>query len=176
MGPSSSERRCRRRSLFSPKRLSVPSGRMVRSCMNVMMGFANHATIKALCNLPLKHKCAILCRNMVETSLLMGDALFAAVQTDDWRCRKIYRLMGEKYALKREVKELKLECDNAFEISSRVKAEVDMMMEENQTLENESRELKSALEGERNTVKTLEDKIKELQTTLEKEKKEKTDK
>ncbi|GAB2276053.1 hypothetical protein Dimus_010795 [Dionaea muscipula] len=121
-------------------------------------GCANHATIKSLRNLPLKHKCAILCINMDETSLLTGDILYASVRTDDRRCRKIDRLMGEKYALEREVKELKLECDNAFEISSQLKADMDMVMDENQTLENENRELKATSEGEKDKKQSLEEK------------------
>ncbi|GAB2302827.1 hypothetical protein Dimus_036822 [Dionaea muscipula] len=148
----------------------IDRGCMVRSCMNAMMGVSNHAIIKALHNVPLKHKCAILCRNMAETSLLTSDVLYNAVRTDDQRCRKINRLMGEKYALERELKELKFECDNAFEISSQMKADMVMVMEENQTLENENKELKTALEGEKNKEQTLEDKIKELQMVLEREK------
>ncbi|GAB2288276.1 hypothetical protein Dimus_022616 [Dionaea muscipula] len=169
-GPSTSERRYRKQSLFSPKRLSVPSSRMVRSYMDVMMGCANHAIIKSLYRLPLKHKCAILCRNMGETSLLTGDVLYATVQTDDRRCRKIERLMGEKYALEQEVKELKLENEFMFEISKRMKPDVEMVMKENQTLENENKVLKTALEEEKDKVQTLETKVKELQTLLEREK------
>ncbi|GAB2278890.1 hypothetical protein Dimus_013564 [Dionaea muscipula] len=104
------------------------------------------------------------------TSLLTGDILFAVVGTDDRRCRKIDRLIGENFALEQEVKELKFECDNAFEISSQMKEDVDMVMEENQTLENENKELKTALEGEENKVQTLEDTVKELQMVLEREK------
>ncbi|GAB2295993.1 hypothetical protein Dimus_030138, partial [Dionaea muscipula] len=63
VGPFTSEKR---RSLFAPKRLSVPSSRKIRSCMDVMMGCANRGTIQSLRRLPLKHKCAILCRNMAE--------------------------------------------------------------------------------------------------------------
>ncbi|GAB2292880.1 hypothetical protein Dimus_027108 [Dionaea muscipula] len=176
VGPSTFERRYRRRSLFPPKRLSVPSGHMVRSCVDSLMGTANHATIRAVRDIPLKHKCAILCRNMTKTSLLTGDVLYNVVRTDDRRCRKIDRLMEEKYALEREVKELRFECDFAIKISTQMKAAVDMVMEENQTLENKNEELKTALEGEKGKVKTLEDKVKELQTALEKEKKEKTKK
>ncbi|GAB2290268.1 hypothetical protein Dimus_024548 [Dionaea muscipula] len=51
-----------------------------------------------------------------------------------------------------------------------MKADVDMVMEENQTLENENKELKTALEEEKNKVQTLEDKVKELQMALEREK------
>ncbi|GAB2273164.1 hypothetical protein Dimus_007967 [Dionaea muscipula] len=164
MGSFTSERRYRRRSKFSPKRFIVPSSRIVRSCMDVMMGCANRTTIKFLCRLPLKHKCAILCRNMAETSLLTGDVLYAAIQTDDRRCRKIDRLMKEKYALEREVNESKFECDSAVEIYIKMKADVEMVMEDNQLLENKNEELKSALEGEKGKVQTLEDKVKELQT------------
>ncbi|GAB2290269.1 hypothetical protein Dimus_024549 [Dionaea muscipula] len=96
---STSERHYRRRSLFSPKRLSVPSSRKVRICIDVLMGATNHATIRVVRNLPLKHKCAILCRNMAEMSLLMGDVLYAVVRTDERRCKKINTLMDEKYAL-----------------------------------------------------------------------------
>ncbi|GAB2288234.1 hypothetical protein Dimus_022575 [Dionaea muscipula] len=108
VGPSTSERHYRRRSLFSPKRLSVPSSRIVRSCM--------------------------------------------------------------KYALEQEVKELKLENDYTFEISTQMKADVEMVMEENQTLENENKELKTGLEEEKDKVQMLEAKVKELQTSLEREK------
>ncbi|GAB2281018.1 hypothetical protein Dimus_015630 [Dionaea muscipula] len=80
----------------------------------------------------------------------MGDVLRVVVQTDDQRCRKIDRLMEE--------------------ISSRVRADVEMVMEENHTLEKKNGELKSDLEGEKGKVQTLEDKVKELQTTTEKEK------
>ncbi|GAB2268608.1 hypothetical protein Dimus_003563, partial [Dionaea muscipula] len=172
VGSSASERRYRRWSLFSPKRLSVPPNRMIRECMDVMMGSANRATIRTLCKLPLRHKCAILCRNMAETSLLTGDVLCAAVQIDDRRCRNIDRLMEEKYALEHDIEELKFERDSAIEISSQVKADVEMVMEENQLLEKENEELKSTLEGEKKKVQTLEHKIKELQTALGKEKKE----
>ncbi|GAB2268737.1 hypothetical protein Dimus_003685 [Dionaea muscipula] len=120
---------------------------MVRKCMDSMMGAANHATIRTLRNIPLKHQCAILCRNM-----------------------------AEKYALEQEVKELKFECETAFEISTQIQGDMDMVMEENQTLENKNEELKTSLEGEKNKVKTLEDKVKKLQTVLEKEKKEQTKK
>ncbi|GAB2290423.1 hypothetical protein Dimus_024701 [Dionaea muscipula] len=159
--------------LFVPQAVhegEIDKGRMMRSGMDAMMGAANHATIRAPCNVPLKHKCAILCRNMAEMSLLTGDVLYAAVRTYIQRCRKIDKLMEEKYALEREVKELKLEYDNAFETSTQMKADVDMVMEENQTLENENKELKTALEGEKNKVQTLEDKVKELQMALESEK------
>ncbi|GAB2297753.1 hypothetical protein Dimus_031840 [Dionaea muscipula] len=162
MGPSTSERRYRRRSLFSPKRLIVPSSHIVRSFMDVMMGCANRATFKSLHRLPLKYKCAILCRNMAETSLLTGEVLYVVIRTDDQRCRKIDRLMEEKYALEREVKELKFECDFAIEISTKMKTDIEMVMEDNQTLENKNEELKSALEGEKGKVQTLEDKVKEL--------------
>ncbi|GAB2281430.1 hypothetical protein Dimus_016019 [Dionaea muscipula] len=172
VGPSAFKRRRRRRSLFFPKRLSVPSSHKVKSCMMVMMSGANRATIQSLRKLPLKHKCAILCRNMAETSLLTGDVLRAAVQTDDRRCRKIDRLIEEKFSLEQEIKDLKFERDSTIKISSQVKADVDMVMEENQSLEKENEELKTALEGERNMVQTLEGKIKELQEALEKEKKE----
>ncbi|GAB2286297.1 hypothetical protein Dimus_020714 [Dionaea muscipula] len=77
--------------------------------------------------------------------------------------------MAEKYALEQEVRELKFECDSAVEISSLVKADVEMVMEENQMLENKNEELKSTLEREKGKVQTLEDKIKKLQTTLKKE-------
>ncbi|GAB2279148.1 hypothetical protein Dimus_013803 [Dionaea muscipula] len=176
VGLSTSERRYRRRSLFSPKRLSAPLSHMVRKCMDIMMGCANRATIRSIRKLSLMHKCAILCRNMAETSLLTGDVLRAAVQTDDRRCKKIDRLMDEKYALEHDIKELKFESDSTIEISSQVKADVEMVMEENQSLEKENEELKSALEGEKKKVQMLEDKIKKLQTTLRKEKKEKDEK
>ncbi|GAB2292260.1 hypothetical protein Dimus_026509, partial [Dionaea muscipula] len=153
---SASERR-RRRSLFAPKRLSVPPGHMIKKCMEVMMGGVNRATIRSLRELPLKHKCAILCKNMAETSLITRDVLRTAVQTDDRRCRKVDRLMEEKYALEQEVKELKFEYDFTFEISSQMKAGIEMAMGENQTLEkkneeleNKNEEMKSALEGEKN--------------------------
>ncbi|GAB2295905.1 hypothetical protein Dimus_030053 [Dionaea muscipula] len=170
VGPSIFERRYRRRSLFSPKRLDVPSSHMVRNCMDVLMGIVNHATIRAVRSLPLKHKCAILCRNMAETSLLTGDVLYSAVRTESRRCRKIDRLMEEKYSLEREVKELKFECDSTFEIFSQVKADVDMVMEENQSLESKNEELNSSLKGEKGKVQTLENKVKELQAALEREK------
>ncbi|GAB2296494.1 hypothetical protein Dimus_030608 [Dionaea muscipula] len=109
---------------------------------------------------------------MAETSLLTGDVLRAAIQTDDRRCRKIDRLIEERYALEQEIKQLKFECDSTFEISSHVKADVEIVMEENQSLENENEELKSALEREKGKVQMLEDKVKELQTTLEKVKEE----
>ncbi|GAB2279145.1 hypothetical protein Dimus_013800 [Dionaea muscipula] len=176
VGPSTSKRYYRRRSLYSPKRLSVPPSRMIRKCMDIMMGCANRATIRSLHKLPLKHKCAILCRNMAETSLLTGDVLRAAVQADDRRCRKIDRLMEEKYAVEHDIKELKFERDSAIEISTQVKADVEMVMVENQSLEKENEELKSNLEGEKKKVQTLEDKIKVLQTTLGKDKKEKEEK
>ncbi|GAB2270894.1 hypothetical protein Dimus_005757 [Dionaea muscipula] len=153
VGSSTSERRYRRRPLFSPKRLSIPSSHQVRSCMDVMMGCANRATIKSLRRLPLRHTCAILCRNMAETSLLRGDVLRTAVQSDDRRCRRIDRLMEEKYALEQEIKELKFTCDSAAEISSHVKADVEMVMEENQLLEEKNEQLKSSLEGEKNKMK-----------------------
>ncbi|GAB2275980.1 hypothetical protein Dimus_010723 [Dionaea muscipula] len=166
VGLSASERRYRRRSLSSPRRLRVPSGRMGRSCMGSMMGDANHATIRGLHNVHLKHKCAILWRNMAETSLLTGDVLYNAIRNDDRRCRNIDRLMEEKYAMEREVKELKFTCDSTFEVSKQMKTDVDMVIEENQALENKNEELKTALKDEKDKAKTLEDKVKELQTTL----------
>ncbi|GAB2279105.1 hypothetical protein Dimus_013761, partial [Dionaea muscipula] len=124
VGPSAFEKRFRSWSLFSAKRLIIPPSRMIRKCMDVMMGCANHATIKSLRSLPLKHKCAILCRNM-----------------------------AEKFAFKQEIKELKFENDSTIEISSQMKDDIEMAMEENQ-----------------NKVQTLEGKTKELQAALEKEK------
>ncbi|GAB2278721.1 hypothetical protein Dimus_013396, partial [Dionaea muscipula] len=141
----------KRQSLFSSKRLGVPPSRMIRECMDIMM--------------------EIWLRRQS-----IGDVLRAAVQTDDRRCRKIDRLMEEKFALENDIKELKFERDSAIEISSQVKADVEMVMEENQSLEKENEELKFALEGEKKIVQTLEDKIKELQTALGKEKKEKEEK
>ncbi|GAB2287940.1 hypothetical protein Dimus_022292 [Dionaea muscipula] len=138
--------------------------------MDSMMGAANRATLITLRSVPLKHKFAVLCRSKAETSLLTGDVLYNAIRTDDKRCRKIDRLMEEKYALEREVKELKFECNTAFEVSTQMKADVDMVMKENQTLESKNEELKIALEGEKDKVKTLEDKLKELQSALENEK------
>ncbi|GAB2296706.1 hypothetical protein Dimus_030814 [Dionaea muscipula] len=61
----------------------------------------------------------------------------------------------EKYALEREVKELKFECDSTVEISSQVKANIEMVKEENQSLEDKNEELKTALEGEKSKVQTL---------------------
>ncbi|GAB2266130.1 hypothetical protein Dimus_001153, partial [Dionaea muscipula] len=107
---------------------------------------------------------------MAETSLLTGDVLYAIVQIDDRRCRNIDRLLEEKYALERDVKEMMFECDSTVEISSLVKADVEMVMKENQSLEDKNEELKTALEGEKSKVQTLEDKVKELQAALEKEK------
>ncbi|GAB2299583.1 hypothetical protein Dimus_033646 [Dionaea muscipula] len=109
VGPSRFERRYRRWSLFSSKRLGVPPSRLIRECMDIMMGSANRATIRSLRQLPLRHKCAILCRNM-----------------------------AEKFALENDIKELKFERDSAIEISSQVKADVEMVMEENQSLEKEN--------------------------------------
>ncbi|GAB2278239.1 hypothetical protein Dimus_012930 [Dionaea muscipula] len=51
-----------------------------------------------------------------------------------------------------------------------MKADREMVMEDNQTLENKNKELKSALEGEKGKEHTLEDKVKELQAALEREK------
>ncbi|GAB2283635.1 hypothetical protein Dimus_018140, partial [Dionaea muscipula] len=99
-----------------------------------------------------------------------GRCFSVAVQTDDRRCRKIDRLMEEKFAPEQEIKELKFECDSTIEISSQVKADVEMVMEENQSLEKENEELKTSLEGEKNKVQTLEEKVKELQAALKKEK------
>ncbi|GAB2290371.1 hypothetical protein Dimus_024651 [Dionaea muscipula] len=147
------------------ERLRIPLSRLVRSCMDSMIGAANRATIRALRSVRLKHKFACLCRSMAETSLLMGDVLYNAVRTDARRCRKTDRLMEE------EIKELKIECDSTFEISTQIKADVDMVMQENQTLESKNEGLKTAFEGEKVKVKTLEDKVKELQRALEKEKK-----
>ncbi|GAB2295976.1 hypothetical protein Dimus_030122 [Dionaea muscipula] len=112
VGSSTSERRYRRRSLFSLKRLNIPPSRVIRKCMDIMMGCANRATIKSLRKLPLRHKCVILCRNM-----------------------------AEKFALEQEIRELKVENDSMFKISSQVKADVEMVMEENQTLEKENEKL-----------------------------------
>ncbi|GAB2297674.1 hypothetical protein Dimus_031761 [Dionaea muscipula] len=141
------------------------------------MGSGNRATIRSLRALPLRHKYAILCRNMAETSLLTGDVLRTVVQTDDRRCRKIDKLMKEKFSLEQEIKELMFENDSTIEISSQMKADVEMVMGENQTLEkkneeleNKNEEMKFALEGEKNKAQTLEKKVKELQWTLEKEK------
>ncbi|GAB2270107.1 hypothetical protein Dimus_005019 [Dionaea muscipula] len=75
----------------------------------------------------------------------------------------------QKYAMEQEIKELKIECDATFEVSTQMKADADMVMQENQTLESKNEELQTALEGEKGKVKTLEDKVKKLQTTLEKE-------
>ncbi|GAB2268584.1 hypothetical protein Dimus_003539 [Dionaea muscipula] len=137
--PSASERK--ERSLFAPSRLSVPSTRMVRRCMDSMMGVDTHTTIMSMRRLPLKHK------------------------TEKRRCRKIDKLNEEKFALKQEIKELKFENDSTIEISSQMKADVEMAMEENQSLEKENEELKSR-------AQTLEEKVKELQSALEKEKNE----
>ncbi|GAB2278918.1 hypothetical protein Dimus_013587 [Dionaea muscipula] len=138
--PSATKRRSSKRSLFANQRLRVPSGQMVRRYMEFMMGVANRETIRALQSVPLKHKFACLCRSM-----------------------------AEKYSLEREIKELKIECDDTFKVSKQVKADVDMVMQENQTLESKNEELQIALEGKKDKVKTLEDKVKELQTTLKKE-------
>ncbi|GAB2301248.1 hypothetical protein Dimus_035281 [Dionaea muscipula] len=140
LGTSSSKRSHRERSLFAPNRLNVPSRHTVRRCMDSLMGAATPTTIRSMRRLPLKHKCAILCRNMAETSLLMGDVLFFAVRTEERRCRKIDRLKEEKYALETEIKELKFELDFTFEVSSQIKADVDMIMGENQTLEKKNEE------------------------------------
>ncbi|GAB2265544.1 hypothetical protein Dimus_000591 [Dionaea muscipula] len=66
VGPFASKRRSSKRSLFASQRLRVPSGRMVRSCMNSMMAAANRVTIRALQNVPLKHKFVCLYRTMAE--------------------------------------------------------------------------------------------------------------
>ncbi|GAB2297833.1 hypothetical protein Dimus_031919 [Dionaea muscipula] len=158
VGPSSSKRK--ERSLFAPRRLRLPLASTVRRCWDSLMGAASHTTIRSIRGLPLKHKCAVLCRNMVESALLTGDVIYSL-----------------KNALEREVKELKVELDSAFEISSEIKADVDMVMEENKTLEEKNEELekkheemKSALEKEKSKGQTLESKIKELQVALQKEK------
>ncbi|GAB2297831.1 hypothetical protein Dimus_031917 [Dionaea muscipula] len=76
---------------------------------------------------------------MVESALLTGDVIYSL-----------------KNALECEVKELKVELDSAFEISSEIKADVDMVMEENKSLnenneelEKKHEEMKSALEREK---------------------------
>ncbi|GAB2266179.1 hypothetical protein Dimus_001202 [Dionaea muscipula] len=131
-GPSYSERI--ERSLFAPRRLRLPSTRTVRRCMDSLMGAATHTTIRSIRGLPLKHKCAVLCRNVAESALLTGDVIHSSVRTDLRRCKKFEKLKEEKSALEREIKELKFECDSTFEISSQMKADVDMVMKENQTL------------------------------------------
>ncbi|GAB2303126.1 hypothetical protein Dimus_037121 [Dionaea muscipula] len=75
---------------------------------------------------------------MAESTLLTVDVIFSSFRTDARRCRKIDKLKEEKYALKRKVKEQKLELDSAFEISSEIKAYVDMVIEENNTLEKKN--------------------------------------
>ncbi|GAB2273200.1 hypothetical protein Dimus_008003 [Dionaea muscipula] len=147
--PSASKSGSSKKSLFANQRLRVPSSPMVRSCMDSMMGATNRATIRALQSVPLKHKFACLCRSMAETSFLTGDVLFNAIKTDARRCRKIDRLMEE--------------------VSKQVKADIDTVMQENQTLESKNEEIHTALEGKKDKVKTLVDKVKELQTALEKE-------
>ncbi|GAB2270799.1 hypothetical protein Dimus_005666, partial [Dionaea muscipula] len=129
MGPSASRRR--EKSLFAPRRLRLPLACTVRRCWDSLMGSATHITIRSMCRLLLKHKCVILCRNMAELALLMGDVIFSSVRTDGRRCRKIDKLKKE------------------------MKADVEMVMEENQTLEKKVEELEkknkereSALEGE----------------------------
>ncbi|GAB2265717.1 hypothetical protein Dimus_000755 [Dionaea muscipula] len=124
--------------------------------MDSLMGAATHTTMRSMRRLPLKHKCAILCRNMAKSSLLTGYVLFSAVRTEEQRCRKIDRLKEEKFALEFVIKELKFELDSTFEISSQVKADVEMVIGESQTLENKNEEpenkyevMKSALEGEK---------------------------
>ncbi|GAB2270403.1 hypothetical protein Dimus_005304 [Dionaea muscipula] len=169
VGPSTSKRSHRERTLFTPGRLNIPSRKIVRRCMDSLMRDATHTTIRSMRRLPLKHKCTILCRNMAETALLMRDVLFSAVRLENRRCRKIDRLKEEKYALEREIKEWRFENDSTFEISSQMKADVDMVMGENQTLErkneeleNKHEEMKSALEREKSRGQTLEEKMREL--------------
>ncbi|GAB2266075.1 hypothetical protein Dimus_001103 [Dionaea muscipula] len=175
VGPSSLKRQ--ERSLFAPRRLRLPSTNTMRNCWDSLMGAASHTTIRSMRGLPLKHKCAILCRNMAESTLLTVDVIFSSFRTDARRCRKIDKLKEEKYALERKVKELKVELDSSFEISSEIKADVDMVMEKNKTLEEKNEELekkieemKSTLEEEKKKGQTLEKKVKELQAALQKEK------
>ncbi|GAB2287900.1 hypothetical protein Dimus_022255 [Dionaea muscipula] len=163
---SASKRRSSEWSFFANRRLRVPSSRMVRSRMDSMMGAANRATIRALQSVPLKHKFSCLCRSLAETSLHTGDVLYHAVRTDSQRCRKMYRLMEEKYALEQEEKELKYKCDTGFEVSTQMKAGVDLVIQENQTLEIKNEKLQTSLEGEKDKVKMLEDKVKESPTVL----------
>ncbi|GAB2275985.1 hypothetical protein Dimus_010728, partial [Dionaea muscipula] len=132
------------------------------------MGAAAHMTIRSMRRLLLKHKCAILCRNMAESSILTGDVLFSAVRTEERRRRKIDRLKEEKFSLEREVKELKFELDSTFEISSQVKADVDMgEKRRGQTLEEKVKELQAALEKEKERREEAEENVKKMDSKME---------
>ncbi|GAB2275933.1 hypothetical protein Dimus_010679, partial [Dionaea muscipula] len=111
---------------------------------------------------------------LLPSSLLTEDVLFSAVRTEEQRCRKIDKLKEEKYALKREIKELRFECDSTFEISSQMKADIDMIIGENQMLERKNKELenkyeemKSALEREKKRREEAEEKVKKMDSRLQ---------
>ncbi|GAB2292603.1 hypothetical protein Dimus_026840 [Dionaea muscipula] len=139
VGTSSSKRSHRERSLFTPIRLSVPSRKTVRRCMDSLMGASTHTTIRSMRRLPLKHKCAILCRNMAELSLLTGDVLFSAVRTEEQRCRDGY---GENQTLEKKNEEL----ENKYE---EMKSALEGEKRRAQTLEEKVKELQAALKKEK---------------------------
>ncbi|GAB2292685.1 hypothetical protein Dimus_026922 [Dionaea muscipula] len=93
---------------------------------------------------------------MADSALLTGDVICSSVRIDERRCKKIDKLKKE-YSLECEVKELKVELESAFEISFQIKADVDMVMEENKTLKKK--------------VEELEKRNEERESTLEREKK-----
>ncbi|GAB2270405.1 hypothetical protein Dimus_005306, partial [Dionaea muscipula] len=64
-----------------------------------------------------------------------------------------------KRVLEQDLKEMKMECDASIKVSEKMKADVDMVMKENQSLEKRNEELQVALEKEKEKVNTLDSRM-----------------
>ncbi|GAB2290900.1 hypothetical protein Dimus_025164, partial [Dionaea muscipula] len=151
-GDRSYKRRCARKI----RRPRSPSSRMVANYTDVLMGPSSCATREAIEKLPLRHELACFSRSMAEACAK--------------QCKMIARLKKEKRALKQYLKEMKMKCDALIEISKQMKADVDMVIKENQSLDKRNEELQAALEGEKEKVNTLDsrmDTFRELKMKLD---------
>ncbi|GAB2273155.1 hypothetical protein Dimus_007960, partial [Dionaea muscipula] len=96
---------------------------------------------------------------MAEALMLTGHAIHKVVNADAKRCKMINQLKEVKHVLEQDLKGMKMERDALIEVLEKIKADVDMVIKENQSLERRNEELQATLEKEKEKVKTLDSKM-----------------
>ncbi|GAB2281589.1 hypothetical protein Dimus_016168 [Dionaea muscipula] len=114
-----------------------------------------------------KHKLALIMRNIVETSALVGHALrrdLLAIANQKRSRRMVRELKEKNNRLTKELTTLKEEFDESVE---GMKANVEKVTKENQTLEKKNANLEAALEAEKKKREEAEGKEKTMESRLE---------
>ncbi|GAB2276201.1 hypothetical protein Dimus_010935 [Dionaea muscipula] len=107
--------------------------------------------------IPRKHELALLCRNVDETSLLTGHVMQRAIKVDAAMTKSFKKISGlkeEKKHLNQELNDVKEDfetltasLEKLSESLKNVGADVEMVMQENNTLEKKNEEMKVEMEG-----------------------------